>query len=73
MGLNPVCIRRSAAPTCALRGDGRGIRYACPQIQLRLNLATLKLKRPSIMEAPAECAQFTSRTDYISAWGDWCA
>ena len=38
-----------------------------------LNLATLQLKRPSIMESPTDCAHFTTRDSYLQAWGDWCA
>ena len=36
-----------------------------------LNLATLQLKRPSVIEAPADCAHFTTRDSYLQAWGDW--
>ena len=36
-----------------------------------LNLTTLQLKRPSIIESPTSCAHFTTRDSYLQAWGDW--
>jgi hypothetical protein len=36
-----------------------------------LNLSTIKMQRPSVMEGPAECAQYPSRDDYLRAWQAW--
>ena len=47
------------------------VRSESPGLFNALNLATLQLKRPSIVEAPADCAHFTTRNGYLQAWGDW--
>ena len=48
----------------AVRSDKPGLFNA-------LNLTTLQLKRPSIIEAPTECAHFPARDGYLQAWGAW--
>ena len=49
------------------------VRSEKPGLFNALNIATMELGRPSIIEAPTECAHFTSRDGYLQAWGSWCA
>ena len=48
----------------AVRSDKPGLFNA-------LNLTTLQLKRPSIIEAPTDCAHFSARDGYLQGWGAW--
>ena len=36
-----------------------------------LNLASLKVGRPSLLEAPIECGHFSSGEEYLDAWLAW--
>ena len=36
-----------------------------------LNLATLQLGRPSLLEAPASCNAYRDSLDYIAGWRSW--
>ena len=47
------------------------VRSDKPGLFNALNLTTLQLKRPSIIEAPTECAHFPARDGYLQAWGAW--
>ena len=38
-----------------------------------LNLATLQLGRPAVLEAPEECADFETGEQYLNAWRAWSA
>ena len=36
-----------------------------------LNLATLQIGRPAVLEAPAICSHFQSAEEYLLAWRAW--
>ena len=49
------------------------VRSDKPGLFNALNLTTLQLTRPSVIETPTDCAHITSREGYLRAWGAWCA
>ena len=49
------------------------VRREKPGLFNSLNLASLKVNRPSPLEAPLECSQFSSGEEYLEAWHAWYA
>ena len=44
-----------------------------PGVFNALNLATLQLERPAVLEEPGSCASLTTAEGYFSAWHAWYA
>ena len=47
------------------------MRRESPGLFNALNLATLKLGRPSPLEAPESCKEYRDTLDYVAGWRSW--
>ena len=47
------------------------VRRDIPGLFDALNLVTLQLGRPSLLEAPESCSRYRDSLDYIAGWRSW--